>query len=291
MIKPRVYGTLEGNTLHTFKGHSAEVNAVAFSPDGKTILTGSEDQIAILWDLDGNILQRFDNHFFDDGHAVTSVAFSPMEKQSLPALVMALPNCGISTEMLYKNLLDDEYDRGAVIKSVAFSPDGKTVVTGADNGSVILWDLKGNSILKEFKSAEAINSIAFSPDGKTILTGCDDVTAVLYDIQKNTTQEFKGHTAPVTSVAFSPDGKTILTGSIDNSARLWDLGAHTLQEFKGYSSWINSVAFSPDGKSILTGSIDKIARLWEVIMPLKDFLKSDKIEPLSPEQKKNYGIK
>ena len=136
-----------------------------------------------------------------------------------------------------------------------------------------------------------ITAIAFAPDGRSVLTGSSDNTARLWDLKGNTLQEFKGHSSYVISVAFAPDGRAVLTGSWDNTARLWDLKGNTLQEFKGHSSPVYSIAFAPDGRAVLTGSWDNTARLWQIAPPPSEFLKTVNIEPLSPEQKKKYGIK
>jgi WD40 repeat protein len=150
------------------------------------------------------------------------------------------------------------------VNSVAFSPDGKTILTGSKDGTAWLWDMEGN-LVQEFKGHKReVLSVAFSPDGKTILTGSKDNTARLWDRQGNPMQEFEGHNFFVNCVAFSSNGKNILTGSWDNTARLWDRQGNVVQEFKGHKKEVISVAFSPDGKTILTGSGDKTARLWNL---------------------------
>ena len=151
-----------------------------------------------------------------------------------------------------------------LVYSVAFSPDGKTIVSGSWDKTIRLWDTSGKPIGQPFQGHEAeVTSVAFSPDGKTIVSGSGDGTIRLWDTSgKPIGQPFKGHEDWVTSVAFSPDGKTIVSGSWDKTIRLWDTSGKPIgQPFKGHEYWVTSVAFSPDSKTIVSGSADNTRRL------------------------------
>jgi len=151
------------------------------------------------------------------------------------------------------------------VNSVAFSPDGKTIVSGSRDKTIRLWDTTGKPIGQPLKGHQAgVYSVAFSPDGKTIVSGSRDKTIRLWDTTgKPIGQPMKGHQAEVNSVAFSPDGKTIVSSSWDKTIRLWDTTGKPIgQPLKGHQDGVNSVAFSPDGKTIISGSSDKTIRLW-----------------------------
>ena len=110
------------------------------------------------------------------------------------------------------------------MNSVAYSPDGRRILTGSCDRTAKVWDAdKGQELFS-----------------------------------------LKGHTDPVSSVAFSPDGRRILTGSGDNTAKVWDADkGQVLLSLKGHTGWVTSVAFSPDGRRILTGSWDSTAKVWD----------------------------
>jgi WD40 repeat protein len=152
------------------------------------------------------------------------------------------------------------------VNSAAFSPDGKTIVSGGGDGMIRLWDSSGNPIGQPIKGHQGkVNSVAFSPDCKTIVSGDRYGIIRLWNTRgKPINQPIKGHQGRVNSVAFSPDGKTIVSGSDDKTIRLWDTkGKPINQPIKGHQGRVNSVAFSPDGKTIVSGGSDGAIRLWD----------------------------
>lgn len=157
---------------------------------------------------------------------------------------------------------------GSAVLSTAFSPDGRKIVAGLNDGTLQLFDaISGTAIGKPFQGHEdRVSSVAFSPDGKAIVSGSHDKTLRLWDLQGNQIgAPFKGHEARVWSVAFSPDGKVIVSGSRDKTLRLWDLQGNQIQNpFREHGDIVLSVAFSPNGREIVSGSQDNTLRLWDL---------------------------
>ncbi|KAG5651693.1 hypothetical protein H0H81_007805 [Sphagnurus paluster] len=147
----------------------------------------------------------------------------------------------------------------SLVTSVAFSPDGKHIVSGSDDKSVQVWDAATGNEMKELRGhTSLVISVAFSPDGKHIVSGSHDQSLQVWDASTGKELELKGHTSLVTSVAFSPDGKHIVSGSDDQSLQVWDASiGNELKELKGHTSGVTSVAFSPNGKHIASGSDDQ----------------------------------
>ncbi|TDL15641.1 WD40 repeat-like protein [Rickenella mellea] len=156
---------------------------------------------------------------------------------------------------------------GSVL-SVAYSPDGKQIVSGSVDCTIRVWDVPTESLaLKPINGhTDMVLSVAFSPDGKRIISGSWDRTVRIWDAQSGTLDlTLNGHTNVVWSVACSPDGKRLVSGSDDKTVRVWDVGTGRLLLGPLGNDFVHSVDFSMDGKWIISGSgsYDNTVRVWD----------------------------
>ncbi|HEV3344184.1 MAG TPA: TIR domain-containing protein [Pirellulales bacterium] len=184
----------------------------------------------------------------------------------------ALGSLGARSRSLYLTLVHE-----GRVNAVAFSPDGRTVLTGGDDKTAQLWDARtGQARGEPLKHDGSVYAVAFSPDGQTVLTAVADflesvIGAHLWDVRTGQARgESLTHKGIVHAVAFSPDGQMVLTGSRDKTARLWDVRTGQARcEPMRHEGGVNAVAFSPDGQIVVTASGDT-ARFWNVPPPAAD---------------------
>jgi len=286
------------------------VSSIAFSPDGKFIASGSADNTVRIWDVaKGQEISRMLPDYYaatQNGttyyiSGVYSVAFSPdgkyvasggtdgdvyvWEVSSKKEIARLAP--------LLKNAMTPYVSYNAL--SIAFSPDGKYVVSGSTDKTVRIWEIETQREVAspgfsegEFFSPSAANSIAFSPNGRYVAWGGGMAVHVwdtvkkqeilrmnhdhtMYSIEGGTySPEDDGHSSlgTVNSVTYSHDGKYILSASSDNTVRIWD--AVTGQEISrivhhvyDYSSgYAGSVAITPNGKYVISRDASNTINLW-----------------------------
>ncbi len=166
--------------------------------------------------------------------------------------------------------LDPTLRHDAAVPTLAFGPDGRTLLTGCSDGRARLWDAARWDLVAEFAHRAEVGRVAFSPTGQSVATACHDGTGRIWNL--NTSKpigEPLAHRARVDCLAFTHDGSIVATGSRDGSVRLWDaatgLPIGPPLEHRGA---IHALAFSPDGRRLATAGADGMARYWRVPAPI-----------------------
>ena len=257
----KIWDANTGECLKTLEGHSKTVESVAYSPDGRRIVSGSDDKTIKIWDANtGECLKTLEGHL----GFVCSVAYSPDGTKII---------CGsgdntikiwdANTGQCLKTLEGHSYP----VVSVSYSPDGIKIISCSRDKTIKIWDANTGECLKTLKGhSHFVNSVAYSPDGTKIISGSEDKTIKIWDA--NTGECLKtliGHSYMVNSVAYSPDGTKIISGSFDKTIKIWDANTgQCLQILEGHSDLVESVAFSPDGTKFISGSFDNTIKIWGV---------------------------
>jgi WD40 repeat protein len=242
--------------------HPSEVFSVSYSPDGKTLASGSVDNTVKLWDVvTGKELKTLNGH----QNWVWSVSFSPDGKTLASGSAdNTVKLWDVGTEKELKTLKGHQ----GTVRSVSFSPDGKTLASASDDSMVKLWDVVTGKELKTLKGHQGeVRSVSYSPDGKTLASASADKTVKLWDVGTGKElKTLKGHQDKVYGVSYSPDGKILASASVDKTVKLWDVvTGKELKTLNGHQDAVWSVSYSPDGKTLVSASQDKTVKLWDVV--------------------------
>ena len=200
---------------------------------------------------------------FEKAMAIDSGSSSVVSK--VKAIFTAIPSVSSNVFIRFVSELRTLTGHGSYVRSVAFSPDGKTLASGSDDKTIKLWRVRDGRLMKTLTGhGSLVLSVAFSPDGKTLVSGSDDIK--LWRVSDGKLMKtLTGHVDWVSSVAFSPDGKTLASGSDDKTIKLWRVSdGRLIKTFTGHGNYVLSVAFSPDGKTLASGSDDNTIKLWGV---------------------------
>lgn len=236
----------------------AQSGCITFSPDGKTIAVARETDFVLVDVETSKVAFRHKSR-----SEIQELAFSADGKK----LVVGTINPGAQIwDLATKKPLHD-LDAQKIGFTVAFSPDGKWVATGA--AEIILWNAETGK--EEFRLSgddpgELFMKLVFTPDGKSLIAGSQECSVYEWDLKTRTqTQKLDGKLNVLRSIAVSRDASKIAAAFSNNAIRLWDRksGKMLFADKPAHTDEVEMVAFSPDGQNLLTGSGYQTIHFWE----------------------------
>lgn len=237
---------------NTLRGHDRWVAAVAFSPDGRQLVTGGGDDVWKLWDVaTGKELRSRPAGC----KGVTAVAFRPDGR--------CLATGGWDGPVTLWDTATGKEQRSLRghaenVTSLAYRPDGRRIVSGSGDDTLRIWDPATGKSLRTLDAGNQYDAtaVAFSGDSKSIMAGDGVGGITLWDAESGEQlRTLEGHRRSVTAVALGRDGKVIASASRDGTVHLWDRATgKELLTIEGHAADVTAVAFLPDGKRIVTGS-------------------------------------
>jgi WD40 repeat protein len=288
--------------IYTLSGHVGKINSCAFSPDGESIVSGSEDKTLKIWDI---LTGR--EKFTISGHngSVEFCAFSLDGKQIFSwgrDNNIKIWDAETGNEVYSLNVKK--------LTSCAFSFDGRRIVTlsqtlkqsnsgeifGIDDKTLKIWDIATSKEIINIKGiGPDASSCSFSMDGKQIVTvnGHDDKTLNIWDVETGMVIRTLTDNSEesVKNCMFFPDGKRILSICYDKTLKIWDIeSGRKIKDLIGHLSDINCCAILNDGRRIITGSSDRTLKIWDTdkdteIFTLEGYSASIKCCSISPDEK------
>ncbi len=241
----------------TLKGHTDRVQAMSYSADGRTLITGGDDKTIRIWSAETvECVQTLENA----SEYVRSISCSRVRNMFV--------SDGWGGDLLIRDIETGEIQRRIEahtenIDCAAISPDGKTVASAGRDAEIRFWNVETGEAQTVVKGhTRGGSSPAFSPDGTTLAVAADN-KIWLWDAQTGVERAVLKECAGAT--AFSPDGTTFASCGEEGAVRLWDAQTGKLEaEMKGHTDAARLLAFSPDGKTAVSAGEDKTVRVWDV---------------------------
>ena len=287
------YWKTDCREVYTFRGHSYGVWAVAFSPDGLTLISGGAECLVRMWDIEsGRLLRSLRGHTKD----IRAIVITP-DGQTIATgsedRTIRLWN-GKTGEPL--KLLFTRYDHS--VCSLSTSPDGLMLARGSHNKDIKIWEVTTGTELMTLLGKDEYDHhwsvcVAFSPDGIHLAHGTDIGKIKIWEVlpsgeekvfhdghwrrDAEDSTETRGYFVEddggfqkpmdywIGAMTFTPEGKTLITGSRDTTIKLFEMPKVIEKKtLTGHTGWVRSLAVSPDGKVLVSAGDDQTMKFWDL---------------------------
>ncbi|KZP10837.1 WD40 repeat-like protein [Athelia psychrophila] len=253
--------------LKTLEGHKDTVRAVAYSPDGSHIASGSSDETIRIWDAEtgeavGEPLRGHSSH-------ILAIVYSPDGAYIVSG--SSDNTIRIWDAETGESVGEPLRDHTGAIWAIAYSPDGRHIVSGSGDKTLRIWDVETREVVGEPLKGHTgiISSVAYCPDGTHIVSGSYDKMLRIWDAEtgKAVGEPLSGHTDIIYAVVYSPDGRHVASGTFNGVIWIWDAETgkpigNPIHRSKGENTHqVHSVAWSPNGKHIISGWTDGMIRV------------------------------
>ena len=252
--------TVSRQPIRTLEGHSSWVYAIALSPDGKTLVSGSYDGQIKIWDLPSGALRQTLQAHVD---AIEALVISPdgrfLVSGSWDNRVKVWDLKTLNVLYTFAGHRDD-------VKAIAISADGKWLASGGADRTVHVWRVDTGQERFTWRHPAWVKTLAFSPDSDQVVIGGYDGGITVQSLHSNPVpQTWTGHRQAIWAVAFSPDGQTLASGGADGAIKLWRMvGGGMQKSFAAHHETVSSLAWSPDGRYLVSSSTDRSIKVWNV---------------------------
>jgi WD40 repeat protein len=235
------------------------VNALALTPDGKTLIASSTQNSLEVWNLHNakrTILGEHTDWIFSLVPSLDNQIIASCSRDE------TIKIWDLETHQLKQTLTDNR--QGAL--AIAIAPDNCTLVSSCGDKAIRVWNLETSTVTATYCQPDLIWSMAITPDGKTLICGSRDCTIYLIDLNTGAVKStLKGHSQPVWCLAMIPDGKTLASGSGDRTIKLWKIDTGELiTTLNEHTDEVYTLAIASDGRTLASGSRDSTIKIWQL---------------------------
>lgn len=249
-----------GDMIHKLTSHGSTAYCVAFSPDGKQLVSCGGDRMLKLWNVaTGKLLWSKSVHT----STIRGVDFSPDGTMiATGSYDRTIKLWDAKTQKLIRTFTGHK----SSVRIIDFSPDGKLLASAGSDNQIRIWDVAtGKSLKTLIGHTQTVRSVAFRSDGQLLASSSSDKSVRLWNVKTGAlVTVLAGHTSSARSVAFSPDNRTLVSCSLDNTVRLWDVNSGKERvTLRGHSLSVKCVDFDRKGRFIISAGNDRTVRVWD----------------------------